>query len=82
MKTAQGLFLLLTLTVGLLAAPPCRVQVFAQQRGCCKERDSLSSRTWRQNGLSLENCTRLNEKKDGDNVLQPAGFVWWDGQCA
>jgi hypothetical protein len=82
MRIALGLTVLLMLTIGILAVPPCRVPAFAQQRGCCKERDSLSSRTWRQNGLSFQNCQRLNDKRDGDNVAQPAGFVWWDGRCS
>ena len=80
MRTALGLSMLM-LSVGIVAVPACRLPAFAQQAGCCKDRDSLSSRNWRQNGLSLANCQRLNGKRDGDNVYAPAGFVWWDAGC-
>ena len=80
MKTALALAMFLL--VAALAVLPCRVPAFAQGQGCCKERDSLSSRAWRPNGLSLENCRRLNDKRDGDNVSQPTGFIWWDGRCS
>jgi len=81
MKTALALATFLVVAFASLAVPPCRVPAFAQA-GCCKERDSLSSRAWRPNGLSFENCRRQNDKRDGDNVGQPAGFIWWDARCA
>ena len=82
MKTALALAMLVAVTHTALAVPPCRVPALAQQGGCCKERDSLSSRAWRQNGLNFENCRRLNDKRDGDNVAQPTGFIWWDARCS
>lgn len=82
MKTVLGLVIFLALIIGPSAVPPCRVHVLAQPRGCCKERDSLSRRDWRQNSLSFENCRRLNDKRDGDNVYQPTGLVWWDERCS
>ena len=82
MKTALALVAFLLVTLVAAAVPPCRVPALAQgPQGCCKERDALSSRAWRPNGLSFENCRRLNDKRDGDNVYQPAGFVWWDARC-
>src|SRR5262245_22318145 len=81
MKTALALATLLMVVLTALVVPPCRGPAHAQA-GCCKERNSLSSRVWRQNGLSFENCRRLNDKRDGDNVGQPAGFIWWDGRCS
>ena len=84
MKTTWGLLMFLVLIIGPGAVPLCSIQALAQQqsRGCCKERDTLSSTTWRRNGLNLQNCTRLNDKKDGDDVSQSRGFVWWDQQCS
>lgn len=82
MKTALALATFLIVAAAALAVPPCRVPAFAQGQGCCKERDALSSRAWRPNGLSFDNCRRLNDKRDGDNVNQPAGFVWWDARCS
>jgi hypothetical protein len=81
MKTALALAMFVLVALAALVVPPCRAPAFAQAQGCCKERDSLSSRAWRQNGLSFENCRRLNDKRDGDNVGQPSGFIWWDGRC-
>ena len=82
MKTALAFAMLLAVALAAVAVPPCGVPAFAQQPGCCKERDALSSRAWRQNGLNFENCRRLNDKRDGDNVGQPAGFVWGDSRCS
>jgi hypothetical protein len=83
MKKVLGVLIFLTLIIGPAAVPPAHVQALAQQQaGCCKERDALSSRNWRKNGLNLQNCTRLNDKRDGDNVFQPTGLVWWDEKCS
>ena len=82
MKTALALVTFLVVAFASLAVPPCRVPRADAQAGCCKERDSLSSRAWRPNGLSFENCRRANDKRDGDNVGQPSGFIWWDGRCS
>ena len=81
MKKVLGVLIFLTLIIGPTGAPPSRVQAAQEQPGCCKVRDGLSSPDWRKNGLNLQNCKQLNDKRDRDNVLQEAGFVWWDGQC-
>jgi len=82
MKRVLGVLIFLTLIIGPTVVPPSGVPALAQQpAGCCKVRDALSSPNWRKNGLNLENCKQLNDKRDRDNVLQEAGFVWWDGQC-
>jgi len=81
MKRVLGVLIFLTLIIGP-TVPPSGVPALAQQPGgCCKVRDALSSSNWRKNGLNHENCKQFNDKRDGDNVLQEAGFVWWDGQC-
>lgn len=83
MKRVLGVLIFLTLIIGPTVVPPSGVQALAQQQaGCCKERDALSSRNWQKNGLNLPNCTQFNDKRDRDNVFQPTGFVWWDGQCS
>ena len=84
MKTALRLLIFCALIIAPMTVPPGRIQALAQPQphGCCKERDALSSTNWRQNGLSLQNCMKLNEKKDGDNVYQQTGFVWWDQRCS
>lgn len=66
---------------GAYAVLPCSVPVFAQVRGCCKERDTFSS-PWRRNGLSFESCEQLNQKRDRDNVREGRGFIWWDERCS
>ncbi len=46
--------------------------------GCCKERDKDR---WYPNGLNFRDCETLNQRRDGDNVFDQSGFVWWDTQC-
>jgi len=68
----------LLVAVAISVTFPCHKRVFAVD-GCCKQRDSLAS-DWRKNGLSFSECENLN-RKDGDNVLDRRGLVWWDVQC-
>ena len=70
---------LLCFGAALMSAPPRSSAVFAQS-GCCKERSSYDGR-WGRNGRSYEDCKALNDKKDGDNVLDERGLVWWDARC-
>lgn len=82
MKRVLGVLIFLTLIIGPTVVPPSGVPALAQpQGGCCKVRDALSSRDWRKNGLNLQDCTQLNNKRDGDKVSLEAGLVWWDGEC-
>jgi len=54
-------------------------QLFAVS-GCCKQRDSYSG-NWYGNGKNFEECERLNQEKDRDNVFDQRGLVWWDVGC-
>jgi hypothetical protein len=63
----------------LAVAIPYYHQIFAVD-GCCKERSSLTSE-WRRNGMSFPECEKSNRSKDGDNVFDQRGFVWWDVRC-
>jgi hypothetical protein len=69
---------LLPLAIGILASVSYKSQIFAAE-GCCKERPSLAS-AWRPNGMSFRECENLN-RKDGDNVFDQRGLVWWDVRC-
>jgi hypothetical protein len=51
------------------------------QRGCCKERNSLSTNNWRENGLSFRRCRDLNSQRDNDDLYIPRGYVYWDEGC-
>jgi hypothetical protein len=69
----------LLLAVAIFLTFPCYKRVFAVD-GCCKDRDSLTG-SWRKKlGMSFKECESLN-RKDGDNVLDQRGLVWWDVQC-
>jgi len=57
---------------------PCN-QLFALS-GCCKERASVRS-GWGKNGESFRTCKSLNRTKDGDDVFDRQGLVWWDVRC-
>jgi hypothetical protein len=50
------------------------------QSGCCKQRRSTSGQ-WYNTGLSFNQCDNLNRQKDGDNIYDPVGRVWWDRNC-
>lgn len=72
---------LVTASVVLAAAfmmPARRVE--PALAGCCKERSSYND-GWRKNGVSYEACERLNRERDGDNVNDARGLVWWDVRC-
>jgi hypothetical protein len=56
--------------------------LFAQPRGCCKQRDSREDQDWYRNGLDFRECQELNQRRDGrDDVFDRTGFVWWDRDC-
>jgi hypothetical protein len=44
--------------------------------GQCLQRNSPSD-GWAANGLPFEQCRDLNQARDGDNVFDPQGLVWW-----
>ena len=48
--------------------------------GCCKERTSSKSK-WENIGENFKTCKSLNQRRDGDNVYDQRGFVWWDVRC-
>ncbi len=48
--------------------------------GCCKVRDSYK-KNWSKNGMSFNACRKENQRKDGDNITNQQGLVWWDTQC-
>jgi hypothetical protein len=48
--------------------------------GCCKQRRSIGGE-WYVIDLNRGECEALNRRKDGDNLDEPIGFVWWDRDC-
>jgi hypothetical protein len=67
--------------LALSAIPPCSRPLLAQS-GCCKERQTLTSRWVRRPDVNFTECRKLNQKKDGgDNIFEQAGLVWWDRDC-
>jgi len=71
---------LLLLAVAIFLTFPCYKRVFAVD-GCCKDRSSAAG-IWSRNGKNYEACKNDNQRRDGgDDLLQPAGLVWWDLQC-
>ena len=67
------------LIVGLLLPFSGDNKIYAVS-GCCKERSSYKAK-WYQNGRNFGQCKALNQNKDGDNVFDRRGLVWWDSQC-
>jgi hypothetical protein len=59
---------------GALCAPDA-----AAISGACKQRDSYSG-PWRFNNLGFDECKAENQRRDGDNVFDERGLVWWDSR--
>lgn len=79
MKRILVILAFLIIAASLPMMIPCDNKIYAVS-GCCKERNSYNAE-WRQNGLSFKSCESLNQNKDGDNVYDQRGFVWWDARC-
>jgi hypothetical protein len=65
--------------VVLAAAGAPRGAEVAAISGACKDRESYGG-GWRLNGRSFEDCKAYNQRRDGDNVFDERGFVWWDSR--
>ncbi len=51
-------------------------------RGCCMQRNSLSSGSWYDNGLNLRRCRDLNKRLDGDDLYNKrSGLIYWKDDC-
>ncbi len=78
--------IVLTLALLLLSAassPPLRrYQDVCAVAGCCKERESYGA-SWHKSDLGTDfaKCKERNQSKDGDNVFDERGLVWWDVRC-
>lgn len=53
----------------------------AAQGGCCMQRRTLSSPNWYNNGLDYRRCRDLNRKRDGDDLYQKTGLIYWEFNC-
>ena len=64
--------LLLTLTGDVL---------LAARSGCCKERVAYGAPWVQMANVDYQACESINLQKDGDNVLDRRGLIWWDSEC-
>jgi len=53
-------------------------RVASAMAGSCKERASSAAEFGPPNRLTFEQCKARNQERDGDNVFDKAGLVWWD----
>ncbi len=82
MKKALLLAGLLLIVLALLMLPPSSTPLSAQS-GCCKMRDDPSRGEWRKAlDKTFEQCRKVNEQLDGDDLFAESGRVWWDRQCS
>jgi hypothetical protein len=52
------------------------------QEGCCKTRQCPDdSCEWYVMGGDRASCEKINAEKDGDDVEDESGLVWWDLDC-
>jgi hypothetical protein len=50
--------------------------------GCCKIRECPDeSCSWYVISGDYEQCDKLNKERDGDNLEDEEGLVWWDPLC-
>ena len=51
--------------------------------GCCMERHEANDRfPWIEVSRDLDDCKERNRLKDrSDNIVRPAGKVWWNIKC-
>ena len=57
------------------------IRVAQQQQGCCKAWDPYG-RDWQVlYGYDYDTCTVENSRRDGDDVNQQSGEIWWDTYC-
>jgi len=81
MKRLLGALGVLVIAGTIWTTLPCENRVLAQSvKGCCKELNSFRDR-WRSNNWSFKECASENRQRDGDNVFDRKGFVWWDKRC-
>lgn len=71
---------LLAVAVAVVAGGSGMAPDAATISGACKERDSYDAQ-WRFNGRSFEECKADNQRRDGDNVFDQRGLVWWDSRA-
>jgi hypothetical protein len=70
---------MLLFAAAVLVASPCGNPLFAVA-GCCKQRTSYTG-NWLKLDVTFQRCEQLNAQKDGDNVFDQQGLVWWDVRC-
>lgn len=74
MRRMGGFLVALTAVAGLaLTAGPDA----AAMDGSCKEREAATA-AWQPNKQTFEQCKARNQQRDGDNVFDQQGLVWWD----
>jgi hypothetical protein len=79
MKKISLIIGLLLIIIAILMVLPIGSQLMAVD-GCCKQRNSYSE-NWRRSRLNYPQCRQLNQQRDGDNIFDQSGLVWWDVRC-
>jgi hypothetical protein len=77
--SAAAFIVMSSIVVGLSLTPLLMDQTFATQ-GCCKAR-GCSSCSWYVVPKTYEECQKLNEDRDGDDVKSKRGIICWDLSC-
>jgi hypothetical protein len=80
MKKILLLLALILLMIGLPGILTLEEQSSAGG-GCCMERSSRNSKIWRPNGLSFRRCRDSNRKRDGDDLYERKGYIYWEENC-
>lgn len=82
MKKVRQVFWLFLLAAALMVMVQTDNKLLAVT-GCCMERNTYQE-DWRPHPkfkYDFQNCKRLNEQRDRDNVFDQRGLVWWNVKC-
>lgn len=76
-----GLMVIVFMALGISMMPFSGDQTYGEG-GCCMSRTCPDdSCTWYVTHGSYEDCKELNEQKDGDEVEEESGLIWWSSDC-
>ncbi len=63
--------------VPFLVQPPCGGGVALAISGCCKQ---LKGGNWVKFNRDFKLC-KIKNSREGDDIFQPTGRIWWDTRC-
>jgi hypothetical protein len=67
--------------VGISLIPISGDRAFGEE-GCCMQRECPEDTCqWYVMPGDYDNCKKINDQKDGDDVESESGLIWWSEDC-